>query len=143
MPTGKHTLYKARVLVNGVDLSDHVRSISGAAQTRSAFPSEGMGNTQNRSIPGAKIIENPQLNFHQNHGLASVHRTLQPLYDAGTTFNLVIRTDKDAAVSAENPETTYPVWIQSYAGPVQGEWNTMHMAPVTFQIAGDISIATS
>lgn len=87
-------------LVNGVDLSDHVRSIT-TEDSKSAVDVTAMGATNTQTSKGlgdAKI----SIEFFQDFTAGKVHATLQPLIQSTTPVAVEVR-QSTAARSATNP----------------------------------------
>lgn len=94
------TLTNAYVLVNGVDLSDHVSKVT-TEDDRSQVDITAMGATNTAYTKGlgdARIT----LDFFQDFAAAKVHATLQPLIGSSSTVAVEVRPT-NAARSATNP----------------------------------------
>ena len=138
--TGKHIFYDASLTVNGVDLSTRVERIEIRA-SMAKHPGAAMGSLKSYSIPGTQDIEDITAEFFQDYDTAKVYATLVSAYEARTIFNLVAKASS-GATSPTNPAWTIPVFVG--AMPVmQGTRGDRHMAPVTFAVAGEYSIATA
>lgn len=93
-------LTNALVLVNGVDLSDHVEKVT-ISDDRSKVPVTAMGATANgytKGLGDAKIT----LTLYQDLSAGKTHATLQPLISSTTPVAVEVRT-VNAARSATNP----------------------------------------
>jgi hypothetical protein len=93
-------LTNALVLVNGVDLSDHVEKVT-VSDERSKVPITAMGATANgytKGLGDASI----KLTFYQDMSAGKVHATLQPLINSATPVAVEVR-GVNAARSATNP----------------------------------------
>ena len=73
----KHVLTNAEVLVNAVDLSDHVSSVT-IETTRPEIDVTAMGASYQEFIPGLADATFT-INFFQDFAAAKTHATLQPL----------------------------------------------------------------
>lgn len=94
------TITNAKVLVNSVDLSDHVQKVT-VNDTRDSVDITAMGATSKAITKGlgdASIT----VDFFQDFAAASVHATLQPLVAGTTPFPVEVRP-VNAARSATNP----------------------------------------
>lgn len=125
-------LTNALVLVNGVDLSDHVDTVT-VTDTRSKVPITAMGATANAYTKGlgdASI----QLNFYQDMSAAKVHATLQPLLGSNTPIAVEVRA-VNAARSATNPGFVLAsAGMFDYTGLSGGaSANAASMTSVTFE----------
>src|SRR5262245_7318724 len=141
--TGKHILYDVSLVVNSVDLSDHVESVEFMVGTNKQ-PGAAMSEIQDYSMAGTVVVSDPRVTFYQDYAAAKVYATLiaaRPLNAAPTVFNLVGKASS-AAKSPTNPEWTIPVFVGEMP-LMTGTRGDRHMAPVTFAVAGQASIATS
>jgi hypothetical protein len=102
------------LLVNGVDLSDHVRSIT-TEDTKSAVDVTAMGATNTQTSKGvgdAKITAE----LFQDFSAGKVHATLQPLIQSTTPVAVEAR-QSTAARSATNPAHLLTgAFLMSYNG---------------------------
>lgn len=136
----KHVFYNNSLVVNSVDLSDHVEEMSLVATTNEQFAS-AMGEVNDYNMPGTLKLSPVTATFYQDYAASKVYITLYTAWAARTTFNIVCKADSGANATT-NPAWTIPVFVGSM--PVMsGKRGDRHMAPVTFSIAGNHSIATS
>jgi len=134
----KHILYDASLTVNGVDLSDHVESISLVATTNGQAAA-AMSELNDYEMPGTLKLSDVTATFYQDYASAKVYATLQAAWAARTTFNIVAKPTS-AAASATNPQWTIPVFVKTH--PVMSATRgARHMTPVVFAIAGAHSIS--
>lgn len=126
------------MVVNSVDLSDHVESMSLIATTVKQAAA-AMGELESYSMPGVKEISDITVTFYQDYAASKVYATIYAAWTARTTFNLVSKPDSGAAAST-NPQWTIPVFV-SQMPVMQGSRGDRHMAPVTFAPAGAVSIS--
>lgn len=94
------TLTNALVLVNGVDLSDHVQKVT-LTDTRDSVDITAMGATSKAITKGlgdGKV----DISFYQDFAAAKVHATLQPLIASTTGVSVEVRP-VNASRSATNP----------------------------------------
>lgn len=94
------TLTNAKVLVNGVDLSDHTKSVT-VSDDRDKKDVTAMGATANayqKGLGDATI----SVGFLQDFAAGKVHATLQPLIGSTTPVAVEVRA-VNAARSATNP----------------------------------------
>src|SRR3974390_684263 len=128
----KFVLKQASVVVNSVDLSDHVdqvtinikyNSVDATVMSTSGFTQalQGMGD--------ASVT----VDFFQDFAAGNVDATLWPLASAGTTFTISIKPTQ-AAVSATNPRYDMTAMILSYA-PVDGKVGDASKTSVDFSNA--------
>ena len=90
----------AQVIINGVDLSDHVSKVT-LTDSRSSVDITAMGATSlavTKGLGDAKV----SLDMFQDFAAAKVHATLQPLIGSTTPVSVEVRPN-NAARSATNP----------------------------------------
>lgn len=124
--------------VGGVDLSDHVKSLSLTYEAE-ALDETAMGATT-RTNRGGLLNWSVAVEFYQDYASGEVDATLFPL--VGTNVALIMRPDNSDGVGAANPNFSGTGMLQNYQA-MGGEVGTMEMAPVTFVAAGALSRATS
>jgi hypothetical protein len=93
-------LTNAMVLINGVDLSDHVSKVT-TTDTRDSVDITAMGATSKAVTKGlgdAKV----SIDAFQDFAAAKIHATLQPLIGSSTPVSIEVRA-VNAARSATNP----------------------------------------
>lgn len=130
-------LTDASVVVNSVDLSNNVQSVT-VTTSRETQDDTAMGNTARSMAPGLKATA-ISVTFLQDFAASDVDATLWPLYDAGTEHTVVVKPTS-AAVSTTNPKFTLTGFISSYA-PVGGAVGNQHVAPVEWVNAATTGIA--
>jgi hypothetical protein len=136
----KHILINASLVVNGVDLSDHVESIEFVDEINGQMAA-AMSEEQDYEMPGTKVVSPITVTFYQDFAASKIYATLHPLYVNRTTFNIVMKNDA-GATSATNPAHTIAVFL-GREPVISGQRGQRHMAPVTFKPAGLLSTATS
>jgi hypothetical protein len=136
----KHIFYNNSLVVNGVDLSDHVESFSLEAGINKQAAA-AMGEIQDYDMPGTQVITDPTVTFYQDYATAKVYQTLVGLYTNRTVFNIVAKADAGANAPT-NPAWTVPVFI-SKMPVMMGKRGDRHMAAVTLAPAGLATIAIS
>jgi hypothetical protein len=133
-------LKDASVVLNSVDLSDHVKQVE-LPMEMMAQDNTAMGATTKHSIPGLKDAK-ISITFLQDFAASKVDATIWPLYNAGTSFTLVIKPTS-AAVSATNPSFTMTVFCKTY-NPISGNVGSVADTKVDFEISsGDVVRATT
>ena len=132
-------LYDAYVTVAGVDLSDHVKSVTVDAG-QNMVDDTAMGDAFVSNAAGLATWS-ISVEFLQDYALSKVDATLQPLLGIGTTAALVVRPTS-GAVSATNPDYHGTGILESY-NPVGGAVGDQAMASATFQSASALSRSTS
>lgn len=136
----KHIFYNASVVVNSVDLSDHVESLTIEVNIEDQA-ADAMGDLQRYAMAGLLVVTDPTMTFYQDFAASKVYATIEALWAARSTFNIVVKNDSGANATT-NPAWTLPVFVAKM--PVfSGKHGDRHMAAVSFKMAGLYSIATS
>lgn len=89
-----------QVLVNGVDLSDHVQKVT-TTDTRDKIDTTAMGAT-NKVYAKGLGDGGCTIDFYQDFAAGKVHATLQPLIGSSSTFSIEVRP-VNGSRSATNP----------------------------------------
>lgn len=139
--TGKHVLWDVSMVVNGVDLSDHVESVTFGEMGTNKQAAAAMSEIQDYDMPATITITDPVVTFYADFAAAKIYATLYAAWIARTTFNLVGKASSGAKAPT-NPEWTIPVFVGK-APMVNGARGARHMAPCTFAVAGVLSVATA
>lgn len=136
----KYVLTNASVVLNGVDLSDHVRKVSFVV-TLGGADAAAMADVEDYGMPATRKVSDISLEMYQDFAASKVYATLQPLWTNRSTFNAVIKNDAGANAPT-NPQFTIPVFIRTFpvvdAARGDGSMTTVVLAP-----AGVMTIATS
>lgn len=127
----------AHLTLGGVDLSDHVRSVTLSYSAEVQDITAMSDDTRNR-LGGLKDWS-ISVEFNQDYAAGKVDATLFSL--VGTSVAVVLRPDA-GAVGATNPEFTGSAILESYQ-PVGGAVGDAHVSPVVLQGNGDLARATS
>lgn len=130
-------LTDASVVVNGVDLSDHVRSLT-LQYNADAVDKTAMGDTTRNRTGGLKDWS-VSIEFNQDFAANEVDATLFPL--VGSTFTFTGKPTS-AAVSATNPSFSGSALLESYQ-PINGSVGDLHTTSVSLVAAGDLTRATA
>lgn len=132
-----HKLYNASVVINSVDLSDHVKMVR-LSRSADALDMTAMGDTTKKSIGGLLGWE-CEIDFEQDYAAGKVDATLDPLI--GTTTTIVVKADA-GSVSATNPSFTGTGLLTAYQ-PIGGTVGEGHMTQARFTSGGALTRATS
>lgn len=126
--------WNAQVTINGVDLSDHCKSVtinySAAQNDGSTFGSETKKND-----PGLKEWS-MEFEFRQDYAAGSVDATLFPLVGAAAV-TVAVRPTK-GAISASNPEFSGSACLSSY-NPAAGSHGADMICRASFACAGELT----
>lgn len=128
----------ASVVVNAVDLSDHVKSVTLNAPA-DLLEDTAMGDTFKSRIAGLKDWS-ITAEFHQDFAASKVDATLFPLIGAAA-FTVTVKPTS-AAVSATNPSYSGLMVLEGYP-PLSGTVGDLASASVTFQGAGTLTRAVA
>ena len=127
----------ASVVINSVDLSSHVTSLS-LSQTADSLETTAMGDDSRTYIGGLKT-GTCDITFNQDFAASQTEATIYPLI--GTTTTVVVKADA-GATSATNPSYTFTALVTEWPS-LDGEVGTVPQSSVSWQITGDITKATS
>jgi hypothetical protein len=122
-------LTNALVLINSVDLSDHVSKVT-LTDERTSVDITAMGATSlavTKGLGDAKV----SLDMFQDFAASKVHATLQPLIGSSTTVVIEVRA-VNAARSATNPAFLMSGLLMSYT-MIDGKVGDANMATYEFQ----------
>lgn len=123
-------LTNAKVLINTVDLSAFVRSVSINYQAN-LQDKTAMGATAHTRIGGLKDWS-MDFEFNQDFAAASVDATLFPIVGSSVVVDV---QPVNAARSATNPSYNGNAIMDSYK-PISGKVGDMFVAPITFKSDG-------
>lgn len=128
----------ASLVVNGVDLSDHVISVT---LTYEADPQEdtAMGDDTRSRLMGLKDWR-MDARFQQNFDSGSVDETLFALIGAAP-FTVTLKPTS-GAVSPTNPSFSGSAVLPSY-NPLDGEVGAIAIVSASFMASGDLTRSTS
>ena len=128
----------ASVVVNSVDLSDHVKSCSLNYEAE-MLDDTVMGDTTRSNIAGL-LNWSIDVEFLQDFASAKVDATLFSLVGAAA-FTVTVKPTS-GSVSATNPSFSGSVVLESYP-PMSGSVGDLETASATFRAAGTLARATS
>jgi len=129
----KLVLTNAYVSIAGVNLSDHIASISLATQYDLVDTTQ-FGDTSKKMIAGL-AANSVSFEFHQDFQAGSVESTIYPLL--GTATACIIKP-LDSAVNASNPQYSFNVLIAEWT-PLNATAGDLTTATVTWPISGDVT----
>jgi len=128
----------ASVVVNSVDLSDHVKSCTLNYEAE-MLDDTVMGDTTRSNIAGL-LNWSIDVEFLQDFASAKVDATLFTLVGAAA-FTVTVKPTS-ASVSATNPSFSGSAVLESYP-PMSGSVGDLETASATFRSAGTLARATS
>ena len=132
-------LTNVNVTVAGVDLSDHIASVTLGSTydvvETTAFADGNVPQAAKNRIAG--LVDNSvTLEFHQDFASASVEATIYPLL--GTIAAVTVTPVTGAPISATNPEYQFNAVISEWT-PLNGAVGELATASVTWPISGPIT----
>lgn len=133
----KHILYDASVVLNSVDLSDHVESIEYTLQINKQAAA-AMSEVEDYSMAGTRVIGDITLTMYQDFASSKTYATLQGLWTNRTTFTAVVKPTSSSA-SATNPSFSVSVFIASFP-VVSGSRGDRHMSQLVLAPASVMAI---
>ena len=128
-------LTNAFVTINGVNLSDHIASVT-LTTTDDVIETTAFG-TSARTRIGGLADNSVALEFHQDYATSSVEATIYPLI--GTTTALVVKPN-GATTAADNPSYSFNALVSEWT-PLNGAVGELATASVTWPIDGNITKA--
>jgi IMP cyclohydrolase len=133
-------LTNAYITINGVNLSDHIASIT-LTTTDDVIETTAFGTTARTRIGG--LADNSvALEFHQDYAASSVEATINGSPSlVGTVTALVVKPN-GATTAADNPSYTFNALIAEWT-PLNGAVGELATASVTWPIDGNITKAVS
>jgi hypothetical protein len=91
-----------KVVVNSVNLSDHAFDVQ-IGDEKEQVDVSGFSPTGRREfLPGIQD-QTITVSFLNDYGNGSVHQTIWPLYEGGSSFPILVQPDSDAGTSSTNP----------------------------------------
>lgn len=127
----------AKVLINAVDLSDCVRSVTINTEAED-LEDTAMGDTFRSRIGGLKDWS-VDIEFNQDYAAAKIDATLWPLLGTVTAVSV---NPFNAVNSATNPQYSGNVLVSEY-NPLDGSVGDLGTTSVSWPGAGALSRATS
>lgn len=134
-------LTDAKVTINGVNLSDHIASIT-INETNDVVETTAFSSTAAKTRVAGLKDNSVTLEFHQDFAANNVEATINGASSLVGTVTAIVVTPTSSSVSATNPSYSFNALVsewQSLSGSV-GELST---ASVTWPISGAITKATS
>lgn len=132
----KHVLRDVVHTVNGVDLSDHVSSVT-VETSRPEVDVTSMGADYMETIPGipdATIT----VNYFNDYAAGEVYATLQPLSTTDTPFTVTVKPTS-SAIGATNPNIEMSALMYSFS-PVSGDIGSANTTEVVYRNASQTGL---
>ena len=129
-------LTDASIVINSVDLSDHIASVTISTSEDVIDTSAFSSTIANGRTRVAGLADNSiTLEFHQDFATSSVEHSIYPLL--GQTTSVVVKPTS-AAVSATNPSFSCTVVVTEWQ-PLSGSVGELSTASVSWPISGAIT----
>jgi hypothetical protein len=133
-------LTNAFVTINGVNLSDHIASIT-LTTTDDVIETTAFGTTARTRIGG--LADNSvAFEFHQDYAAANVEATINGSPSLVGTVTAVVVKPNGATTAADNPAYSFNCLISEWT-PLNGAVGELATASVTWPIDGNITKAVS
>jgi len=128
-------LTNAFITINGVNLSDHIASVT-LTTSDDVVETTAFGDSARTRIGGLRD-NSVALEFHQDYATSNVEATIYPLLGATTT--VVVKPD-GATTGAANPAYTMTALVTEWT-PLNGAVGELATASITWPISGAITKA--
>ena len=132
----KVVLVDASVVINSVDLSDHVQKVT-IDSKKDTVEVTSMGDSSKEYLLGLGDAT-VAVDFFQDFAAGKVDATLYPLHSNSSVFPIIVKPTS-AAVSATNPSYSGTFILPEYV-PLDGAVGAASMMSVTFQNASQAGI---
>lgn len=133
----KLVLTNPAITVGGVDLADHVASVS-LNQSFADVATTAFGSTAVTRVAGLGD-HSVSLDFHEDFAAGEVNATIAPV--VGTVVAITVKP-VDEATSATNPQYSFNVLVTEWP-LLNGAVGDLASESVTWPVDGDITTATS
>jgi IMP cyclohydrolase len=131
-------LTNAYILINGVNLSDHIASVT-LTTTDDVIETTAFGTTARTRIGG--LADNSvALEFHQDYAAANVEATINGSPSLVGTVTAVVVKPNGATTAADNPSYSFSALVSEWT-PLNGAVGELATASVTWPIDGNITKA--
>ena len=130
----KLVLTDAKVVINSVNLSDHITNITLDTKT-DVVETTGFSQTSKNRVSG--LTDNTvTLDFVQDFASSSVEATIYPL--VGTVVAMTVAPTSGADVITSNPTYSFNALVSDWT-PLKGAVGQLSTASVTWSISGAIT----
>jgi hypothetical protein len=135
----RDVLTDVSVIINNVDLSDHVASVE-LSQSFDDIETTAFGDGGRTRVGGLED-SSVTLSFHQDYAALSVDATIAPLV-GGTAAIKLVPKGTAGTVSATNPVYEFTCLITEWQ-PMSGAVGDLNSADVTWPVSGRITRGTT
>lgn len=136
----KHVVKGGTVLINGVDLSDHVKSFE-TKREKAKVDATGLNGPGAMDWAHGLADEEFLFTFMNDFDPGSVNDTLGPLYENETEFSVIARPFAGAA-SPTNPEYSCDTCKLFNFSPIKGQVGALSETDVTISANGGMTVTT-
>jgi IMP cyclohydrolase len=133
-------LTNAYVTINGVNLSDHIASIT-LTTTDDVIETTAFGSSA-RTRVGGLADNSVALEFHQDYAASSVEATINGTTSLVGTVTAVVVKPNGSTTAADNPSYSFNALVSEWT-PLNGAVGELATASVTWPIDGAITKAVS
>jgi hypothetical protein len=130
---GKYLLTKAKIVVDGHDLSIFGHSLD-TPDTREQVDVSGFNPLGTQEFLPGQRSQTITIGFLQGFGTGEPHRVLEPLYESGSAFPLSVQAFSDQAPGSGNPTFGGTAALFEYNG-LAGALNARGEITATFRPA--------
>lgn len=130
-------LTDAKITINGVNLSDHITSVS-LSTSDDVVDTSAFGGGGARTRVAGLADNSVTLEFAQDYAAANVEATIYPLL--GTLTTVVVTPTSATGGTATNPSYTFSALVSEWQ-PLSGAVGELATASVTWPISGVITKA--
>lgn len=130
---GKYLLTKAKVVIDGKDLSLFAFNLD-TPDEREQVDVSGFNPAGTREYLPGQRDQSIVVQFLQGFGANEPHQVLQPLYESGSNFPIIVQPFADAAVGTANPKFAGTASLYAYDG-LNGALNARGEITATFRPA--------
>ena len=130
-------LTDVKCTVNGVNLSDHIASVS-LSRSDDVIETSAFSSTAAKTRVAGLQDNSVTLEFHQDFATSNVEATIYPLL--GSTTTIVV--SPTSTVSATSPSYSFTALVSEWT-PLNGGVGELATASVTWPISGAITKATA
>lgn len=123
---------KWKVVISGVELSDHAFDVAIADEKERVDVSGFSASGTREYLPGLRD-QTVTVQFLMDRAAGSVHATVFPLFQSGSAFAFFVQPLSDAGTTATNP--LYGGSAQVYSYPSQATLNAREEATMAFSPA--------
>jgi hypothetical protein len=134
-------LTDAKVTINGVNLSDHIASVT-ISETNDVVETTAFSSTAAKTRVAGLKDNSVTLEFHQDFAANNVEATINGSPSLVGTVTAIVVTPTSSSVSATNPSYSFNALVAEWT-PLSAAVGELSTASVSWPISGAITKATS